>query len=226
MGEDQEAQELRALQAKAFGRDASASADDLVRLRELRHHRLQASPSPIDPQPEPVDSTEPHPLGDPTTHEPAHEPTPTTDEPTHRRPRFPAIAVPLTIAAVLIGLVVGAVSASFVLPQLATRSSPSELPPNAASFDDGSIEFLGIIRSGKLWTASQNDGEERCLILTDEKEQGGWMTMSCQPSSSRVPLTATASGLSDGTAREYTVSVDDDGEESVVYRTIDSPFPE
>jgi hypothetical protein len=222
MGEDQEAQELRALQAKAFGRGASASAADLARLYELRHHRLQASPSPIDPQPEPVDSTKPHPLGEPTT----HEPTPTTVEPTRRRSRFPAGAVPLTIAAVLIGLVVGGVSTSLVLPQLATLSSPSELPPNTASFDDGSIEFLGIIRSGKLWTASQNDGEERCLILTDEKEQGGWMTMSCQPSSSRVPLTATASGLSDGTAREYTVSVDDDGEESVVYRTIDSPFPE
>ena len=221
MGESDEATELRALQAKAFGRDGAVSADDLVRLRELQERRLSAELPSADAAAGAAESAQPQ-----SNDDAGEESNPSIPAPPKGRSRLSAGSLALAVAALIIGVLGGAAGGAFGLQQIIADRASAEMPPGAELLDDGSIEYLGTIRGAKLWTATQDDGAGRCVILSDVNDFGGWTTSSCQESSSREPLVVLAQGLSEGTAREYTVAVDAEGEESVIYRTIDSPFPE
>ncbi|MFK0401929.1 hypothetical protein ACIQTT_06320 [Microbacterium sp. NPDC090225] len=175
----EEAVELRALQARAYGREGALTTEESRRLAELNAKRAEA-PSEVErvrpesdetPREEAValrgdqGRTASTALG--ATSAPAPPPA------SARRPRWPLIA-----AALLIVFALGA-TAGWVL----TRPSEHEVdltPAQAAwqqelidggEYDAGSIRAMAVEDGMVVWAATQSRGLTTCLVLGDAEER-------------------------------------------------------
>jgi hypothetical protein len=178
----EEAVELRALQARAYGRGGALTADESWRLAELDAKRVARSDEdvPTDGVDAPREDAvvarddrmrnEPSPTVE-STSTPAS--TPASSPASARRLRWPLIA-----AALLVVFALGA-TAGWLL----SRPSEHEVelsPVQAAwqqelidggEYDDGSIRAMTVEDGMVIWAATQDRGLTTCLVLGDAEER-------------------------------------------------------
>ena len=179
-----ELSELRSLQARAYGRDASLTEADALRLRELERRRAEpaaVSAPPVDAPAEPVTTAtgrRPRPVEAPVAMD-GDSTTRSMDADSRRNPRpSPATSslrtrwLPLGAAVatlVLVGIGLGWVL--FGRPGTATVAlSPQQQEWQSAlvadgGYDLGSLRALAVEEGAVIWVATKDDGETTCLLL-------------------------------------------------------------
>ncbi len=192
--------ELRILQEKIYSRDGKSVAGDVERLSKLQN-RVQ----------EPVQADEV--LNRDATADGSHEEQ-TEPSNTPRKIRLSA-AILLSSVMLVLGLMGGA--GSTILNAKADGGHASEFPPDVTNYDSESVTYFGEIENAQVWVATKDGGQERCIIVQSE----AWGGDNCSPASA-IELTASLSGITNGTARQYTVRYNSDGKPGIVYETVDA----
>lgn len=170
----EEAVELRALQARAYGREGNLTAEETARLAELNESRggVTGSEAPARPS-----------AGDPAGEEPVmgrrnHERTTSTSEPalrqaSARRPRWPLIAIGFVVVFAL-----GA-TAGWVLSRPPKNDVELTAPQaeweqellDAGEYDAGSVRAMAVEDDMVIWAATQSKGRQTCLVMGDAQER-------------------------------------------------------
>ncbi|WP_447947846.1 hypothetical protein [Microbacterium maritypicum] len=173
-----ELEELRSLQARAYGREASLTDADAVRLRELEGRRVKPAPAPA-PAPAPEDQDAADPDATPLTARAAAaedgelgagggaggaEPPVSSPLRAHRR-----LLTLAAVAVLVVGLGVGwlafgragVVSVELTAQQQDWQSALVE----SGEYDAGSVRALAVEEGAVIWTATKEERERTCLIL-------------------------------------------------------------
>ncbi|GAA1169117.1 hypothetical protein F6W69_15520 [Microbacterium oxydans] len=201
---ENDADELRQLQRRAYGRDGAATEGELRRLRELEDAR-RASPAPSSPAPSvpaPDDDSRPAPpepaadvasAAAPVVGE-GTEPPPDSDVPRRREilartlrrlpVLVPVVSVLLLAAGVGIGWAVFAPPSPEVTLTAVQQDRRDALA--AADFDPGSVVPLAREGDALAWYATREEAGIRCLILD----------VGAQSQSTCLPVDSIGRGLS------------------------------
>ncbi|WP_312171438.1 hypothetical protein [Microbacterium sp.] len=174
-----ETAELRALQARAYGRDGGLGDADAARLRELETMRLRtsggvphggadadAAPAVESAEPEPEDPVEqasPSAQADP---EPATQADPTPLRPSLRR-HWRALAL---VGAGLLVIGLGTGWALFGrgddgIPLTSEEQQRSAELQSEGDYDPGSVEAIGRDDDAIVWFGTKKSGEMECIVL-------------------------------------------------------------
>lgn len=214
MPPETEADELRQLQRRAYGRDGVATERELRRLRELEDARRVSETSsssvpstlapttPVSPAPAPEEDLRPVPAepADDATAAAAPvvgegtEPLPDTDVPRRRAVlvrtlrRLPVVAPVVSVLLLAVGVGIG--WAVFAPPshEVALTSAQQERREAlaAADFDAGSVRPLAGDGDALAWYATREEAGVRCLILD----------VGAQSQSTCLPVDSIGRGLS------------------------------
>lgn len=231
--------ELRALQAKAYGRGGGLSDAEAARLRELEetrggvpeatrtqavvHAQEENSPSgggiEADPPPERVNSArarepaEPHDRDSLRAHDGVAAPAPAATRADPRRALRRHWRPVAAASAVLLAIGVGAGWMLFgrgALPIAVPAGQEAAFTMlQGEAFDDGSVKFIGEKHDVAVWRATAGEGVRECIILT----HGDQKASDCRPDE-QEPTTDGFIGLSTG------IDFEEDGETVSVWATI------
>jgi hypothetical protein len=165
-----ELEELRSLQARAYGREASLTDADVVRLRELEDRRVMPAPEPAaqavaDPDATPITAPGAAAEGDAVDAGGA-EPSAPLSSPLRAHRRLLTVAA---VAVLIVGLGVGwlAFGRTGVASVELTAEQQDWQRELVASgdYDAGSIRALAVEEGAVVWTATKEERERTCLIL-------------------------------------------------------------
>ncbi|WP_311879678.1 hypothetical protein [Microbacterium forte] len=181
-----ESVELRALQARAYGRAGALNEVEAARLRELEAGKLRRTEPPAPREPEPAAPAPPH-------IEPAHiEPAASTvvegagtavsEDRTTGAPhgdsalaalrRHWRLAVAITAAFIVVGLVLGWLIFADRGPAPMQLSAQQEGWQSAivasGDFDPGSVRAVAEEEGVVIWFATKNESADVCLVLGHE----------------------------------------------------------
>lgn len=178
--------ELRSLQARAYGRDASVTAAEALRLRELERRRAEPTPVVVDP-----------PVGPPVAvvaPGAGNQERPTEDEPgstdghvtaTGMDPRDPggsdrppvrsrlrtrwlplaAAVATLVLVGVGLGWALSGVSASATVALSPEQQEWQSALLASGSYDRGSLRALAVEEGAVIWVATKDDAAITCLLV-------------------------------------------------------------
>lgn len=221
--------ELRALQARAYGRDGALNAADAARLDELEARRIAA---PDAQQPEDVGSAghtsslpEPGGLSDPTPARvtPAARVTtalPDTDPPLIAPAALrPALRRHWRAAALACaGLLVVGVGAGWALfgrdddgIQLSSDEQQRSVElQSAGDYDPGSIEAIGRDDDAIVWFGTKKNGEMECIVLDVAGESSSGCQIAGEPERSHGLSAAVvdSSRSADGSGEQISATAD------------------
>lgn len=185
MGPADEPDELRALQARAYGRGGGLSAAEAARLHELVARRGEPTPAVDAPRPG-AHETGAAPSGpSPTTAESVPAP-PSTSAARQRR-----LLVGATVAALIVGVAAG-LGIATGLGSAGASSEGASVPPIAltpeqkgwqdelardAGYDPGSLHAVSVQEDVVLWSATKKRGETTCMLIGNPDSAGA----SCRP---------------------------------------------
>lgn len=192
LGADEE-DELRSLQARAYGSGGALSGTEAARLRELAARKTHAArvetssmivavPKPRPTLPPSRVAHVPGPSSDEEAPAPVSAAGPTTPRPP--RPEFPTRWRVVLVAAVVTALVAG-VGAGWVLfgrstaPAIALSAEQQQRQDDladAGEYDPGSLRALAREDDVVLWSATRNGGETTCVLIGDAESSA----VSCQ----------------------------------------------
>lgn len=171
----EEVVELRALQARAYGRDGSLTAAETRRLGELAARRGEAPADATRARPKIDDSANKDAVTVPRDEAwTASTPAPVVPPPSSaRRPSWPLIAVGL--------LVVFALGAAAGWALSRPSENDVDLTPaqgewerglvDGGEYDIGSIRAMAVEDDMVIWVGTQSKGLRTCLILGDAQER-------------------------------------------------------
>lgn len=155
MSDTDEREELRALQARAYGRDGGLSGTEAARLRELADRR-----------PERATEESPAPVADPV------------EAPDRERSRLLLVAA--LAAVLLVGIGIGA-GAGWMLfgresaPSIALTPDQQQMQDDlsaGAGFDPGSLRAVSVQDDVVAWHATMQRGEKTCLMIGNGQSGG------------------------------------------------------
>lgn len=189
-----EPDELRALQARAYGRDGGLSAAEAARLHELVTRRGATSPAAARPRPDAPTGAAPHAAeparaegvgsapGEPASSLRPHDVSP----PAGRQRR---LLVGVTVAALIVGVAVGVSIAVGLRPGAvpSATSAPIVLTPDQeewqddlsrdAGYDPGSLHAVSVQEDVVVWGATKHGGGATCMLIGNRDSAGA----SCRP---------------------------------------------
>ncbi|WP_149084617.1 MULTISPECIES: hypothetical protein [Microbacterium] len=224
--ESDDAEELRALERAAYGRDGGLDAAASRRLRELQEkHRRRAVAADAGPASTPEPPTEAEPaaptaVSDPGPAAPAEPDGERAPEP---RPVARRVIVPvLAAAAALLAIGVGAGWGLFASRMDAVALTPEQdqrrLELAGEGYDPGSVRPVAEAEGALAWFATQDDGGTRCLIL----DLGEDSQTACMPQDEVAPGLFASLPAVDGDG-EDAVSVDSVSA-TMIFSTTDEPM--
>lgn len=176
----EEVVELRALQARAYGRDGGLTDAETRRLAELNARRAGTTDDETRARPE---------VGDEAVEEAVSEgrdvtrddvrtasewtPTPTPPSASARRPRWPLVAVGLLLVFALGATAGWALSRP---PKNDVDLTPTQAEweqelVDGGEYDIGSIRAMAVEDGMVVWAATQSKGLRTCLVLGDAQER-------------------------------------------------------
>lgn len=195
--------ELRALQARAYGRSGALSAAEAARLHELETARLSedglaetTSPGPPEPVPQPGESPaqrEPA-QGRPTDAVAADPGLHDVSARTVLRRRWPValgVSVVFVVVGVLLGWVLFADRGPAPLQLTAQQQEWQGAVIASGDFDPGSVRALREEEGVLIWFATKDGGANVCLVLGDARATAPACTTREQASVQGVNATLT-----------------------------------
>lgn len=176
MQDAEELAEMRALQARAYGRDGDLSHAEAARLRALqtraverREDRVIGVAEPVAPEP----AAAPEPavaMTAQTAQDPVDEAPAAASAPAPRRPRVRWIAL-AAVATLLCGVGLGWLLFGQSRSEAVSLTSEQREWQNAllaeAEYDPSSVRALAVEEGVVVWAATKDGGRRTCLILGD-----------------------------------------------------------
>lgn len=176
MQDAEELAEMRALQARAYGRDGDLSHAEAARLRALqaraverREDRVIGVAEPVAPEP----AAAPEPavaMTAQTAQDPVDEAPAAASAPAPQRPRVRWIAL-AAVATLLCGVGLGWLLFGQSRSEAITLTSEQREWQNAllaeAEYDPSSVRALAVEEGVVVWAATKDGGRRTCLILGD-----------------------------------------------------------
>lgn len=171
-----ETAELKALQARAYGREGSLATEGLARLRELEQKRRGVAPTAAAPDPSSGSGSgneesvaEPVEVSD-VSEKPVAEPVEAPGSTRHPRLRWLVAGAAVAIAiGVGIGWSVWGQSHNAITLTDEQRGWQDELAAED-DFDPGSLYAVGEEKGVVVWLATKDDGKKTCLLMSNGRE--------------------------------------------------------